>query len=184
MQQMFVADAGSQDTWLNNAELRFTTATLTTRFKGGTTKTFEDKYQTMDVPKTAQQQMRQGETCTRLREKAPTIQESAAPHTIKGAARQGLPHPSEVRSTEKAHTGRATRSILHTRTARTDTGQDRHQAAYTLETNHSQPIGERHNTRLVEDECWTGKTNFEDIRSFLHNLSQTMRNNNKAQKQR
>ena len=48
---------------------------------------------------------------TRLREKTtpPTLQES--PHTMKGAAGQGLPHPSEVHpgkkttGTEKAHTG-------------------------------------------------------------------------------
>ena len=35
---------------------------------------------------------------TRLREKTtpPTLQESAAPHTTKGAAGQGIPHPSEA----------------------------------------------------------------------------------------
>ena len=113
----------------------------TIRLKDGTTNTFEDKHQTMDVPSREQQQMWKGKAAfrikkgttlpktlqqqlatktqpksapqkvtpqvsrhnprTRLREKTtpPTIQESAAPHTTRCAAGQGLPHPSEVHVT-------------------------------------------------------------------------------------
>ena len=93
----------------------------TIRSRGGATNAFEGKCQTTEDPNKAQpkspETLQQQFTIktqprsepqritpqviynprTRLREKTPpTLQESAAPHTTKGAAGQGIPHPSEV----------------------------------------------------------------------------------------
>ena len=184
----------------------------TIRLKDGTTNTFEDKYQTMEVPNKAQPQMWKGETTfrikkgttlpeaiqqqlatktqpksapqviqyrprTRLREKTtpPTVQDTPAPHTTKGAAGQGLPHPSEV------HPGGDywyregpywKRVHVEPRTA-----------FYIREQTHDGPHIKRQHTRLIEDEWttqpaktsdkpWTGWTNFEEHQEFPTQLEQ------------
>ena len=123
---------------------------------------------------------------TRLREKTtpPTLLESAAPHTTKGAAGQGIPHPSEV------HPGGDywyregpywKRVHVEPRTAfyipeQTHGGPDIKRLVPWRQTK-VQPVGQRRNTRLVEDEWttppakasdkpWTGWTNFEEHQEF------------------
>ena len=74
------------------------------RIKKGTKlpETLQEQFTTKTQPKSEPQkitpQVIRYNPRTRLREKTtpPTLQESAAPHTTKGAAGQGTPHPSEV----------------------------------------------------------------------------------------
>ena len=99
----------------------------------------------------------------RLREKTtpPTLQESAAPHTTKGAAGQGLPHPSELHPGGDYwyREGRYWKRVhVEPRKAfyipeQTHDGPDIKRLIPWRQTK-VQPVGERHNTRLVEDE-WT-----------------------------
>ena len=198
----------------------------TIRLKDGTTNTFEDKYQTMEVPNRAQPQMWKGETTfrikkgttlpeaiqqqlatktqpksapqkvtpqviqyrprTRLKEKTtpPTVQGASAPHTTKGVAGQGLPHPSEVHHGgdywyregpywKRVHIEpRAAFSIPE----QTHDGPDIRRLTPWRQTK-VQPVGEARNTRLVEDEWttqqaktsdkpWTGWANFEERQEF------------------
>ena len=150
-----------------------------------TPETLQQQFATRTHPKSTEQKVTpqeiQHNPRTRLREKTtpPTAQDTAAPHTTKSAAGQGLPHFAEVH-----HGGDYwhREGILEE-----STHQAAHTAFYTQEQTHDGPdikrltpckqtkvqlVGEKHITRLVEDE-WTthqaktsdkprtGRTNFE-----------------------
>ena len=162
------------------------------RIKKGTTlpETLQQQFATKTRPRIEPQkvtpQVIHYNPRTRLREKTtpPTLQKSAAPHTTKGAAGQGLPHPSEVHPggdywyREGPHWKRV---HVEPRTAlyipeQTHDGPDIKRLIPWRQTK-VQPVGERHNTRLVEDEWttqpaktsdkpWTGWTNFAEHQEF------------------
>ena len=195
----------------NKAQPQMWKGETTFRIKKGTTlpEAIQQQLATKTQPKSAPQrvtpQVIQYKPRTRLREKTtpPTVQDTPAPHTTKGAAGQGLPHPSEV------HPGGDywyregpcwKRGHVEPRTAfyipeQTHDGPDIKRPLPWRQTK-VQPVGgERQHTRLIEDEWATQPAKTSDklgqagqtlrnIRSSQHSSSQMMKNNNKAQEQK
>ena len=195
----------------NRAQQQMRKGETAFRIKKGTAlpETLQQQLATKTQPQSTQQkvtpQVVRYNPRTRLREKTtpPTTQDSAAPHTTKGAAGHGLPHPSEVHHggdywyREGAYWKRVhiePRAAFYT-PHQTHDGPDIKRLTPWRQTN-VQPVGEKHNTRLVEDEWatqqamtsdkpWTGWTNFEEHQEFPTQLEcHMMKSNNKEQKQR
>ena len=140
----------------NNAQPQMWKGETAFRIKKGTKlpetlpQQFATKTQPRSEPQKVTPQVIHHNPRTRLREKTtpPTLQESAAPHATKGAAGQGIPHPSEVHPGgdswyREAHTGREYMLSLNTRRAR-------HQATHTLETNQGATSWRRKTTHKID----------------------------------
>ena len=146
---------------------------------------FATKTQPRSEPQMVTPQAIQHNPRTRLREKTtpPTLQESAAPHTTKGAAGHGLPHPSEVHRGgdhwyregsywKRVHIGPRATFYIPEQTHDPDIKR-----LTPWRQTKVQPVGDERNTRLVEDERtrqqaktsdkpWTGWANFKEHQEF------------------
>ena len=162
------------------------------------------KTQPKSAPQKVTPQVIQYRPRTRLREKTtpPTFQDTSAPHTTKGAAGQGLPHPSEAHHggdywyregpywkrvhveprtafyiPEQTHDGPDIKRLIPWRQTKVQpVGGERQHARLKMNGQHSQ---QRHQTSLGQ----AGQT-LRNIRSSQHSSSQMMKNNNKAQEQK